>query len=390
MPHLSTWTVIVGPPDFDFPSRRLFVKKTTLTTVAAVSALALTIGGCAQPPSATPAPGGASGGAADGAFTACMVSDAGGFNDKSFNETAYNGLIRARDELKIETKQIESNAEGEFAGNVQSMVSAKCSIIITVGFALANATKAAAQQNPNVKFAIVDNESFAGVNNVKGLIFNAAQPSFMAGYLAAAMSKTGTVGTFGGAKYPTVTVFMDGFVQGVDYYNKQKGKQVKAIGWDAQAQNGQFVGGNNPFGDLTGGKNTATTLLSQGADIILPVAGPSGLGAMQAIRESNGKANAIWVDTDGYKSAPDFKDLFISSAEKTMDLAVFEAIKAAKEGSFSSDPYIGTLANDGAKLAPFHDFDSKVPAEVKSELETIKKHIIDGTIKIDSPSQPKK
>ena len=375
------------------------MKKSLLSVLALSAASALTLAGCAAPPSATTSPAAtdsasataaeSSAPAAESDFTACMVSDAGGFDDKSFNETAHNGMMQAKDELGIQTNQIESNAEGEYAGNVRSMIDANCNIIITVGFALATATEAAAKQNPEVNFAIVDNSSFEGVDNAKGLIFNTAQPSFMAGYLAAGMTQTGTVGTFGGAKYPTVTIFMDGFAQGIKYYNEQKGGDVKLIGWDEAKQDGQFVGGNNPFGDIPGGKNTASTLIAQGADIILPVAGPAGLGALQAAKESNGKVNAIWVDTDGFVSAPEFGPQILSSVEKGMDVAVFEAIKAAMEGSFSSDPYVGTLENDGVSLAPFHDFEDKVSDELKSELEQTKADIISGTITITSPSQPK-
>lgn len=379
------------------------MKKPLLSTMSLAAASALALAGCAQPPSTTtqsPAASEATSSSASASatessaapttdFTACMVSDAGGFDDKSFNETAYAGMMRAKDELGVQTKQIESNAEAEYAGNVQSMIDANCDIIVTVGFALANATEAAAKQNPEVDFAIVDNSSFEGVDNAKGLIFNTAQPAFMAGYLAAGMSQTGTVGTFGGAKYPTVTIFMDGFAQGISYYNEQKGGDVKLIGWDEAKQDGQFVGGNNPFGDIPGGKNTASTLIAQGADIILPVAGPAGLGALQAAQESGGKVNAIWVDTDGYVSAPEYGSTIITSVEKGMDVAVFEAIKASLEGSFSSDPYVGTLDNDGVSLAPFHDFESKVSDELKAELEQIKADIISGTITITSPSQPK-
>ena len=379
------------------------MKKPLLSTMSLAAASALALAGCAQPPSATtqsPTASEATSSSASASatessaapttdFTACMVSDAGGFDDKSFNETAYAGMMRAKDELGVQTKQIESNAEAEYAGNVQSMIDANCDIIVTVGFALANATEAAAKQNPEVDFAIVDNSSFEGVDNAKGLIFNTAQPAFMAGYLAAGMSQTGTVGTFGGAKYPTVTIFMDGFAQGISYYNEQKGGDVKLIGWDEAKQDGQFVGGNNPFGDIPGGKNTASTLIAQGADIILPVAGPAGLGALQAAQESGGKVNAIWVDTDGYVSAPEYGSTIISSVEKGMDVAVFEAIKASLEGSFSSDPYVGTLDNDGVSLAPFHDFESKVSDELKAELEQIKADIISGAITITSPSQPK-
>ena len=264
------------------------------------------------------------------------------------------------------------------------MIDAKCGVIVTVGYALANATEAAAKQNPNVKFAIVDNESFDGVDNAKGLMFDTAQPAFMAGYVAASLSQTGKVGTFGGAKYPTVSIFMDGFAQGVEYYNQVKGKTVQVLGWDRATKDGQFIGGASPFDDNAGGKHTANTLIAQGADIILPVAGPSGLGALDAVKETNGKVNAIWVDTDGYVSAPEYKDVIITSVVKSMDVAVLDVIKAAKEGSFSSDPYVGTLKNKGVDLSEFHDFDSKVPAETKSELEQIRADIISGKITVET------
>nr|WP_231980637.1 BMP family ABC transporter substrate-binding protein [Tessaracoccus coleopterorum] len=317
-----------------------------------------------------------------------MVSDAGGFDDKSFNETAYNGMMKAKDELGIQTKQIESNAEGEYAGNVQSMIDAKCNIVITVGFALATATEAAAKQNPDVQFTIVDNGSFEGVDNARGLIFNTAQPAFMAGYAAAAMSTSGTVGTFGGAKYPTVTIFMDGFAQGVSYYNETKGASVKVIGWDEAAQDGQFVGGNNPFGDIPGGKNTAATLIAQGADIIMPVAGPAGLGALQAAQESGGKVNAVWVDTDGFISAP--------SSAPDRDLGHeghgprrVRLDQGLARGHLQLRPVRRHAGERRRRARPVPRLRVEDARGLQAELDQIKADIISGTIAITSPSQPK-
>ena len=377
------------------------MKKSLLKLASAIGVSALVLAGCAEAPNTTPGEPTTAASPSDGAsmeptesmapasdFKACMVSDAGGFDDKSFNETAYNGLLQAKDDLQIETGQIESNAESEFAQNIQAMIDADCNIVVTVGFALANATEAAAKQNPEVKFAIVDNGSFEGVDNAKGLIFNTAESSFLGGYLAASMSQTGKVGTFGGAKYPTVTIFMDGFAQGVAHYNEVKGKDVQVIGWDVEKQDGQFVPGNDPFGNIDGGKNTANTLIAQGADIIFPVAGPAGLGGLQAAQASGGKVNAIWVDTDGCISAAEFCPVLVSSVVKGMDIAVFDAIKAAMDGSFSSEPFVGTLENGGTGLAEFHEFDDKVSAETKAELDKLKEDIIAGTIEITSEAQP--
>jgi len=374
------------------------VRKSLTLVAAFAGAAALTLAGCAEAPgtgsgtSAAPSAStsaSASGGAGD--FKACMVSDSGGFDDKGFNQTSYKGMTDAKTELGIQTGEVESQTASDFAKNIQSMVDAKCNMIVTVGFLLSDDTLAAAKKNTDIKFAIVDNnnpETYPAAKNLKPLVFNTAQSSFMAGYVAAGMTKTKKVGTFGGAKIPTVTIFMDGFSQGVDHYNKTKSASVSVLGWDAAKQDGQFIPGDKPFDDQGGGERTAKGLISQGADIIMPVAGPSGLGALQAAKASGGKVNAIWVDTDGCVSAANYCPNIITSVNKAMDLAVFDVIKAAKDGSFSNEPFIGTLENEGTGLTPFHEFDSKVPAELKSEVEALKADIISGKIKIESKSQP--
>ena len=210
----------------------------------------------------------------------------------------------------------------------------------------------------------------------------------MAGYLAAGMTKTKKVGTFGGAKIPTVTIFMDGFAQGVGLLQQAEERQRLGARL-GRGQAGRPVrAGANPFEDQKGGQRTAQGLISQGADIIFPVAGPSGLGGLQAAKASSGKVNAIWVDTDGCVSAEAYCPQIITSVYKAMDVAVLDAIKAAKDGSFANEPFVGTLENQGTGLAPFHDFDSKVPADLKSEIDKIKADILSGAIKIESKSQP--
>jgi basic membrane protein A and related proteins len=373
------------------------VKKILTLAGALISAAALTLTSCAEAPgtgssSAAPsapasAPSASGSGAAAG-FKACMISDTNGFDDKSFNQTSFKGMTDAKAELGLQTAQVQSRAASDYAKNIQSMVAANCNIIITVGFLLGDDTLAAAKKNPDIKFAIVDNndpKTYPAVTNLKPLIFNTAQSSFLAGYLAAGMTKTKKVGTFGGAKLPTVTVFMDGFSQGVDHYNKQKSADVQVLGWDAAKQDGQFTG---DFTDTKGGQRTAEGLISQGADIVFPVAGSAGLGALQAAKASGGKVNGIWVDTDGCVSAEQYCSNIITSVYKGMDVAVHDAIKAASDGSFSNEPYVGTLENDGTGLSPFHNFDSKIPAELKSELDALKADIISGKIMIESKSQP--
>ena len=369
--------------------------KKTLTLVGALAtSAALALSGCAQAPgtdagsSAAPSGGASSAAAEASGFKACMVSDSGGFDDKSFNQTAYKGLTDAKTSLGVETGQVESNAAADYAKNVQSMVDAKCNIIVTVGFALSDDTLASAKANPSIKYAIVDNndpKAYPAAKNLKPLVFNTAQSSFLAGYLAAGMTKTNKVATFGGMKYPTVTIYMDGFAQGVQYYNTQKKASVQVLGWDEAKQDGQFVGS---FEDQKGGQRVAQGLVSQGADIVFPVAGPAGLGGLQAAKASGGKVNAIWVDTDGCVSAESYCSNIITSVTKGLDVSVTDAIKAAKDGTFDNSPYVGTLDNSGTGLAPYHDFDSKVPAALKTEVDALKADVVSGKIKIESTSQP--
>ena len=369
------------------------MKKSLIGTGLAAAVL---LAGCATPPPAnTAAPAATAGGGATTAatqsdFTACMVSDAGGFDDKSFNQTSHDGLVDAKEQLGVKTNEAQSQTTADFGTNIQQMLDADCNIIVTVGFLLGDATLDAAKANPDVDFAIVDfaysDESGANTapENLRGLVFNTGEPAFMAGYTAASLSQTGKVGTFGGAKIPSVTAFMEGYAQGVKYHNEKKGTNVEVLGWSSETKDGQFIPGQDPFGDLAGGKRVGETLVAQGADVIMPVAGPAGEGGLQAAQASGGKVSGIWVDTDGYVSMPAYKSIIATSVGKAMDVAVFDAIKASLEGTFDNEVYVGTLENEGAYLAPFHDFDAKVSAETKAELDKIKADIVAGTITIEA------
>jgi len=361
-------------------------------TLAVMGAIGLGLAACGSPPPEEPDQqndtGSAKPGAAD--FKACMVSDEGGFDDKSFNQTSYKGLQDAVSELGITEVKIESQSPNDYPTNVNSMVREGCDIIVTVGFALADVTYETAKANPDIDFAIVDAAYDPSTNppldNLKSLLFNTAQSSFLAGYLAAGVSKSGKVGTFGGRPFPTVTIFMDGFWEGVQYYNDQKGTDVQVLGWNEENQKGSFTG---DFESGTKAQNTANNLINSGADVIFPVAGPAGLGGLQAAKASGGKATAIWVDTDGCVSAAEYCSILQTSVYKAMDLAVRDAIVDSFNDEFDNTPYVGTLENKGTGLSPFHEFDDDVPAELKAELEQIEEAIINGEITIKSDAQPK-
>jgi basic membrane protein A and related proteins len=351
---------------------------------AALAAVALLAAGCAKPSSSTTGSGSGSGTAAK--FTGCMVTDTGGINDKSFNQSSWAGMqAAAATNPNITVKYLPSVSTSDYAKNISTFESQKCGVIVTVGFAMGAATEAAAKASPNQKFAIVDcsYKSFClpGKHepNITQLTYNTVQDAFLAGYLAAGMTKTGKVATYGGQKFGTVTIYEDGFWDGVQYYNQKHGTHVQVLGWSYPSQNGTFAGN---FTSTTDGLNIGNTFITHGADIIFPVAGGVGLGTAKAVQtaDASGKHIAMfWVDTDGCISAATYCKYFITSVEKgittSVKAAVLLAAKGAKGGS-----YVGTLANGGAVLGPFHDWASKVPASLQSEINTLKQQIISGKI----------
>ncbi|MGH3497469.1 MAG: BMP family lipoprotein [Nocardioidaceae bacterium] len=368
----------------------------TAKAVALGAVVALSLTACASKPSNSASSNPTTGGttattttpppASNSSYKACMVSDVGGFNDKSFNQTSYVGLQNAVKDLGISSAKIQSTSPSQYASNINAMLSAHCNMIVTVGFTLAAATQKAAKANPKVDFAIVDNAYSPPVpKNLKGLVFNTAQPAFLAGYLAAGMTKSGIVGTYGGQQIPPVTIYMDGFVEGVKYYNSKNGKNVQVIGWNEATQKGTFT---NDFTTKVKGQTTAQNMIQQGADIIFPVAGSDGLGALQAAKDSGGKVSAIWVDTDGCVSAPEYCSLLMTSAEKGMQVAVEAAIKESLDKKFNNTPYVGTLQNGGVGIAPFHAWSGKIPSALQSQLTQVKADLLSGKIKITSPAAP--
>ena len=310
-------------------------------------------------------------------FKACMVSDSGGFDDKSFNQTSHDGLVTAKKDYGIQTAEAESKADAEYASNLESLAKAGCKQITTVGFLLGDATDAAAKKHPKIDYSIVDFGYPNPAKNVKGLGFQTDEPAFLAGYLAASQTESQIVGTFGGAKIPTVTIFMDGFAKGVDQYNSDKDADVKVVGWDSAKQDGSFT---NDFENQSKGQSLADALIRQGADVIMPVAGPAGLGGLQAVKQAD--KLAIWVDTDGCVSAAEYCDILLSSVMKSMDVAVEQSIKDSIDGNFNNEAYLGTLENEGVSLAPFHEFDGEIDQDTKDEIDALKEKIVSGEIKL--------
>jgi len=318
-----------------------------------------------------------------------MVTDTGGIDDRSFNASAWAGMqAAAKASSNVTVKYLQSTTQADYVPNINTFISQKCNVIVTVGFLMGDATAAAAKAHPSQKFAIVDFSYPKPLTNVSTLVFNTAQDGFQGGYLAAGMSKTGKVATFGGQKLPTVTIYMDGFYDGVQYYNQKHGKNVQVLGWNEKTQNGSFTG---DFTNQTKGQTLTQTFISEGADIIFPVAGNVGLGAAKAVQQADAaagsqKVNMMWVDVDGCVSAPQYCKYFITSVQKGIVAAVSTAVTSTANGSFKGGNYVGTLANGGVALAPYHDFDSKIPTALQNEVAGLKAGIVDGSIKIATKS----
>jgi basic membrane protein A len=259
------------------------------------------------------------------------------------------------------------------------MIDAKCDITIAVGFNLVAPVNAAAKANPTVNFVTVDGWS-EGNANLKPIQYNMTESSYLAGYLAAAYSKTHVVGTYGGMQIDTVTAFMTGFYNGAMKFAADSGTATKVLGWDPMKKKGDFMGDFAANSAVS--KTIAATQIKNGADVIMPVAGEQ-LGALsEAIKASGKDVVMIGVDSDRALNSPEYAPLLLTSVEKRMTKAVFEIIKglAVDKTAFSGDAYLGTLANDGTGLSPFHDLDGKVSADIKSKLDELKAAIIAGTV----------
>ena len=350
--------------------------------------LSLGLAACGSAPTSSASSSGGSGTTSD--FKACMVSDEGGFDDRSFNQSGKEGLDRAGADFGIETVAVESKSAADYPTNVDSLIQQECNLIIGVGFNLADDMTKAAKQNPDVRFALIDAQfTEAGLPNAKPLIFNTAEAAYLAGYAAAGTTKTGKVATYGGQAIPTVQIFMEGFAKGVEKYNADNGASVQVLGWDpANPSGGSFVG---DFSNTAKGQQLTEQFLSQGADIIMPVAGPVGQGTLAAVKAAGGDSNAIvWVDADGYLTTG--KDggapYMLTSVIKEIGTAVYDTVDEAQRGAFSATPYVGTLGNQGVALAPYHDWDSKVSPELKTKIDELKKQIVDGTLDVSTAYDP--
>jgi len=318
-------------------------------------------------------------GAGGGGFRVGLVTDVGKIDDKSFNQSTWEGVQKAQKELQgvTEIKYIETVDPKDYDKNIAQFADAGYNVIVTVGFALTDATYNAAKKYPNVKFVGIDQflskddaHKDWPLPNLVGVVFDEDKAGFLAGALAAQVSKTGVIGSvLGTDAVPPVWRFGEGYRAGAKYINPNITVLVTYH---------NDVGFDKTFTDPEWGKTTAQSMIDKKADVIFGAGGKTGNGALLGAAEK--KVYCIGVDTDQYFTVPEAKSCLISSAMKLLTPSTFDMIKAAKEGTFKGGLYTGPVG-----LAPYHDFDAQIPANVKAKIEQIDKGLKDGSIKTNVP-----
>ena len=312
-----------------------------------------------------------------------MISNTG-IADHSFNQAAWAAMTQAKSSLGITVKYLEESGSVDFSTIGSEFVQDNCNMIIGVGFDTEATIDTLAKSNPSIKFAVLDDTLTTPEPNAVSLVYETDQASFLGGYLAAGMSKSGTVGVYGNEAIAPVELYMSGYVYGVEYYNQVHGANVKAIGWNPSSSSGQFVGS---FTDVNKGKLISEAEIQQGADVIFAVAGPIDEGTVEAVQAAGGPAAGyytLWVDSDGCATNPSACPDILSTVQKNMQPSLYQVISKTVDGSFPKGDYYGTITNDGVGLAPYHQLASKVPSALQKEITELQQEVASGKVKVKS------
>ena len=312
-------------------------------------------------------------------FCVGLVTDVGKVDDKSFNQSAWEGVKQAETDLGAYVQYIETADSKDYAKNIATFGDASYDVIVTVGFGLGEATAAAAKLYPDIKFIGVDQDQFAwlydddatnDIPNLVGLVFPEDQAGFLVGALAAQMTKSGKIGgVFGTDVVPPVWKFGEGYRAGALYINP---KIEIFIVYHSD------VGFDKTFTDPEWGATTAKSMIDKGADVIFGGGGKTGNGAVVGAVEAG--VYGIGVDADQYYTLTEAQPKLLSSAMKLITPGVFDLIKAIKDGAFAPGNFSGKTG-----FAPYHDVAADVPAEVDAKMQQIDAALLDGSLKTGVP-----
>lgn len=303
-----------------------------------------------------------------------LVTDVGKLSDKSFNATSWQGVLDAQNDksLCVQGKAIESNQPTDYATNMQTFVDQGYDMVVAVGFLMGDDTLAEAKKNSKTKFAIVDNAYTPDQSppaNLVGLVFKEDQAGFIAGALAGYMTKSNTVGQVLGLKIPPVQRYAEGYKAGLAYANP-KGKVLEVY---------QGAADGAPFNNPDWGKARATDMIAQGADVVFGAGGNTGNGALLGALAKN--VACIGVDTDQYLSYPQADPCLMTSAEKKLATAVKTAVTDMVKNQWPSGNLLTfDASNQGVGISPYHDWDSKIPADVKTKITDIETKLASGSL----------
>jgi basic membrane protein A len=303
-----------------------------------------------------------------------LVTDTGGVKDNAFNQMAWEGIQKAAQEMGSQAKFLESQQPSDYEKNIDALAGEGYNVIITVGSAMGDATASKAKQYPGIKFAIIDNTyAISGLANVTSLMFAEDQVGFLAGVLAGGMSRSGFVCSVSSIQNPQSERYMRSFFGGATW---QASKNMKFMN---NYINIQTTDANVPSStDSTQGKETALRLIGNGCDVVFAIGGDAVNGVLLAAKEKN--VMAVGADVDEYNTNPEVKDVLITSAMKNVDVAVYNYLKTVADGSVQAGISTAILQNGGVGLAPFHDWDSKIPADLKAQIQKASDGIKDGSI----------
>ncbi len=308
-------------------------------------------------------------------FCIGLVTDVGRVNDKSFNQSAWDGVQRAEKELGAIVQYIETTDSRDYAKNIATFGDEGYDVIVTVGFGMGEATTIAADQYPDVKFIGVDQYQSQEKPNLVGLNFPEDQAGFLVGALAAMMSESHMIGAVCGTDaVPPVWRFGEGYKAGAAYADRVRGTKT-----DVFVVYHNDVGFDKTFTDPEWGVVTAKSMMDQGVDVVFGCGGITGNGAITAAAQAG--RFAIGVDTDQYFTLPEAAPRMLSSAMKLITPGVFDLIVQARDGNFPAGNFFGS-----AGYAPFHDLDGLVSVDVKSEMDKINAGLLNGSIKTRVPA----